>query len=123
MSPIKVEVIAPVPEGWGLCQTCEVVISSANLGAPPYERTQGEYPAEWMDDFERLSALITDLAARHGDKIIIILWDPRSLQGMLKSICHRVRHYPTFVIGGHEKVEGLEKYRIEQAIEAYQSNT
>lgn len=88
----------------------------ANLGKAPYKRSLEEYPAEWREDFQRLSALILDLAARYGDRILIRIWDPRSLQGMFKSIHYGVRRYPTFVVNGHEKVTGLDAALLEQVL-------
>jgi hypothetical protein len=68
MPPVQVDVISPLPEGWGICLTCEAMMARANLGKAPYERGLEEYPAEWREDFQRLSALILDLAARYGDR-------------------------------------------------------
>lgn len=116
MQPVQVEVISPLPEGWGICLTCEAMMARANLGKAPYERGLEEYPAEWREDFQRLSALILNLAARYGDRILIRIWDPRSLQGMFKSIRYGVRRYPTFVVKGHEKVTGLDATLLEQVL-------
>ncbi|MDP2993494.1 MAG: hypothetical protein Q8N46_00060 [Anaerolineales bacterium] len=116
MQPVQVEVISPLPEGWGICLTCEAMMARANLDKAPYELGLEEYPAEWREDFQRLSALILDLAARYGDRILIRIWDPRSLQGMFKSIRYGVRRYPTFVINRHEKVTGLDAALLEQVL-------
>jgi hypothetical protein len=88
----------------------------ANLGKAPYERGLEEYPTEWQEDFQRLSDLVLELAARHGENILIRIWDPRSLQGMFKSIRYGVRRYPTFVINGQEKVTGLDAALLEQVL-------
>lgn len=91
-------------------------MARANLDKAPHERGLEEYPPEWMEDFERLSAFILELAGRYGEKVMIRLWDPRSLQGMFKSIRYGVRRYPTFVINGREKVIGLNLPLLEQAL-------
>ena len=82
MQPVPVEVIAPLPEGWGICLSCEMLMARANLDQAPAERGLDEYPPEWQEDFHRLSDLIFDLAARYGNSVLIRIWDPRSLQGM-----------------------------------------
>jgi hypothetical protein len=92
------------------------MMTHANLGKAPYERGLEEYPAEWQEDFQRLSDVILELAARHSEKILIRIWDPRSLQGMFKSIRYGVRRYPTFVINRHEKVTGLDAALLEQVL-------
>ena len=118
MPPVRVDVIAPVPEGWGLCQSCEMLMARANLGAAPPERGLDEYPPEWQADFQRLSALIFDLADRYRDRVLILVYDPRSLQGMMKAVRHGVRRYPTFVVGGRRKIVGADAAALEHALGA-----
>lgn len=117
MPPIRVDVIAPVPEGWGLCQSCEVLLASARLDQAPSERGLDELPPEWRADFQRLSALIFDLADRYGDQIMIRVYDPRSLQGLVKAVRHRARRYPTFVVAGHDRVVGWNDAAVEAALQ------
>ncbi len=116
MPPIRVDVIAPVPEGWGLCQACELLMARADLDQAPPERGLDELPPEWQADFQRLSALIFDLAGRYRDRILIRVYDPRSLQGLVKAVRHRARRYPTFVVAGHDRVVGWNDAALEQAL-------
>ena len=108
MPPVQIDVIAPVPEGWGLCQTCELILASAQLDQAPPERGLDDLPPEWRADFQRLSNLIFDLAGRYGDRILIRVYDPRSLQGLVKAVRHGARRYPTFVVAGRAEDHGLE---------------
>jgi hypothetical protein len=116
MQPVQVEVISPLPEGWGICLTCEAMMAHANMDKAPYARGLEEYPPDWQEDFQRLSDLVLELAARHGENILIRIWDPRSLQGMFKSIRYGVRRYPTLVVNGHEKVTRLDAALLEQVL-------
>ncbi len=116
MPPIRVDVIAPVPEGWGLCQACELLMARADLDQAPPARGLDELPPEWQADFQRLSALIFDLAGRYGDRIMIRVYDPRSLQGMAKALRYRARRYPTFVVASRDKVVGWNDAALEQAL-------
>jgi hypothetical protein len=115
MQPVPVEVIAPLPEGWGICLSCEMLMARADLDKAPAERGLEEYPPEWQEDFHRLSDLVLDLAARYGNDVLIRIWDPRSLQGLLRAIRHGVRRYPTFVVAGH-KISGWDTARLEQTL-------
>jgi hypothetical protein len=115
MQPVPIEVIAPLPEGWGICLSCEMLMARANLDKAPAERGLDEYPPEWQEDFHRLSDLILDLAKHYGDSILIRIWDPRSLQGMIRSIRYGVRRYPTFVVAGH-KMSGWDMASLEQTL-------
>ena len=118
MNPVRVDVIYPLPEGWGLCLTCEAMIAQAQLDQAPYERGLEEYPPEWRQEYEKLSAAILGLADRYQSGIYIRLWDPRSLQGLLKSIRYGVRCYPTFIVAGRQKVTGWQTDLLEQQIQA-----
>lgn len=93
-------------------------MAQANLGQAPQERGLDEYPPEWKAEFLRLTDTIFNLAARYPDQVQILVWDPRSLQGMLRSIRHMVRHYPTFIINGRTKITGWDTDKLEQQIQA-----
>jgi hypothetical protein len=118
MLPVQIDVFFPVPEGWGFCSTCELMLARANLGEAPQERGLDEYPPEWQEDFRRLSSLIFDLADNYQDKVRILIWDPRSFQGLLKSIRHGVRRYPTFIIDRKTKMTGWDIEILEQLIQS-----
>lgn len=90
----------------------------AGMEQPPSERGMDEYPPEWKNEFRRFSDLIFDLSARYGDTILIRIFDPRSLQGLWKSIRHGVRRYPTFLVDGQAKIAGLDVTRIESTLQA-----
>lgn len=116
MSTVHVDVISPLPEGWGICLSCEMLMARANLDQAPHERGLDEYPPEWQAEFQRLSDVVLDLATRYQDSILIQIWDPRSLQGLVKSIRYWVRRYPTFIVEGREKVTGWNVEKLEQHI-------
>ena len=117
MTPVQVDVVAPLPEGWGVCFSCETLIAQAEMDRGPHERGLDEYPPEWQADFRRFSDVILSLSLRYGDSVVIRIWDPRSLQGLLKAFRYGIHRYPTFVISGHKKVVGLELPQLEQALQ------
>jgi len=117
MPPVSVDVIAVLPEGWGLCNSCELLMARANLDQAPPDRGLDEYPPEWQADFQRLSALIYDLADRYGDRVLIRIFDPRSWQGLIKALRHGARRYPTFVVGGRTKIVGWDEDALAHALE------
>lgn len=117
MKPIQVEVIAPLLDGWGMCSSCEMLIARSGVAQAPYARGMEEYPADWKADFQRLSDMVIELAAHYGDGILIRIYDPRSLQGLIKSIRYGVRRYPTFIIAGRLKVSGLDAGQVAQALQ------
>lgn len=101
-----------------MCTTCEMMMAQANLGQAPQERGLDEYPPEWKEEFQRLSTTIFTLADRFQEQVQIRIWDPRSLQGMLRSIRHGVRRYPMFIVNGRNKIMGWDTTHLEQQIQA-----
>jgi hypothetical protein len=120
--PVSVDVLAILPEGWGLCNSCEVLMARADLDQAPPDRGLDEYPPEWQADFQRLSALIYDMSYRYGDRILIRIFDPRSWQGLIKALRHGVRRYPTFVVDGRTKIVGWDEHALEGALAAAGAN-
>jgi hypothetical protein len=115
---VSLDVIAPIPEGWGLCQSCELLMARADLGQAPPERGLEDLPPDWRADFERLSALIFDLAERYAGRIVIRIYDPRSLRGMVKAVRHGAHRYPTFVVEGRTRISGWDVAALEDALAA-----
>lgn len=116
MKPVKVDVIYPLPEGWGICLSCEMLMARANLDKAPHERGLDEYPEEWRDEFERLSTMVLNLSASYPDNLQVRLWDPRSFQGLLKAIRYWVRRYPTFILNDQAKMVGWDYNQLEQMV-------
>jgi len=118
MKPIQIDVFFPVPEGWGLCSSCELILSQADLTESPEVRGMDEYPPDWQEDLRRLSPTIFTLSERYSNEVQIHIWDPRSLQGLIKSIRHGVRRYPTFLVSGQNKYTGWDTSQLEQDIQS-----
>ena len=119
MNKVYVDVISPLPEGWGICLSCEMLMARANLDQAPHERGLDEYPPEWQEEFQRLSDVVMSLSTRYQDSILIRIWDPRSLQGLWKSIRYGVHRYPTFIIEKQKKITSLDKDLLDSALQTY----
>ena len=116
MDPIHVDVFMPLPEGWGICLSCEMLIAEAKLDKAPFERGLDEYPPEWREDLTRFSDTLLDLSMRYGDAVRFLIYDPRSLQGLIRAIRFGVHRYPTFIVQGKKKVVGYDLESLEQAV-------
>ena len=116
MPPISVDVIAVLPEGWGLCNSCELMMARAKLDQAPPDRGLEEYPPEWRTEFQRLSAFIYDLSDCYGDGVRIRIFDPRSWQGLIKALRYGARRHPTFVVDGRTKIVGWDESGLESAL-------
>lgn len=115
VKPVRLEIIAPLVQGPGICTSCEIVLAEAGLDRLSIEQSLDEYPQEWRDEWQRLTDWVYDLAGRYGDRLLIKVIDPQSPEGVLKSLRYRVRCYPTFIVAG-KKMVGWEPERLEAAL-------
>ncbi|HSJ52572.1 MAG TPA: hypothetical protein VLC52_02400 [Anaerolineae bacterium] len=111
------EVIAPTLQGMGLCAPCDLVLREANVDRPSAGTGPEEYPPDWQRDHRRLTDWVYELAGSYGPQLCIKVIDPQSPVGLLKSVRHRVRRYPTWLIGG-TKIVGWDRAALEAAIDA-----
>jgi hypothetical protein len=114
--PVELEVIAPTIQALGVCAACELVLSEAELDGGPGGRADDEYPAEWLAENQRLIEWVYDLAEAYGDALRIRVIDPRSPEGLLKSLRYRVRRYPTWVVNGAARIVGWDRAALEVAL-------
>ena len=67
-----------------------------------------EYPEEIKAEYLRLSDWVRAVQKTYGAQVVVRIIDPQSLGGFWKVLRHRVRRYPTFFIGGGERLVGWE---------------
>lgn len=116
--PLQVEVVAHVLGSMDHCRHCQVFIDGVGVGGRVKQADLESYPPEWMEEWQRLSDLILELAARHAGQLVIKITDAQSPQGLWKALRHRIRRYPTFIVEG-ETYHGWNKERIEALIQAH----
>lgn len=117
MEPVRLEVIAHTFQGLGFCSACELVLADARVGESPTERAVDEYPQEWQEEVQRLSDWVYELAGRYGDRILVRVIDPQSPEGLFKSLRHRVKNYPTWIVNGKVRVVGWDREALEAALQ------
>lgn len=115
--PVRLEVIAPTFQGLGICPACELVMTNAGLGERPTERGLDEYPEEWQADWSQLVEWVDELAQCYGDGVFIKVIDPQSLEGFFKSVRHRVRRYPTWIVDGRTRVVGWDRGALDALLQ------
>jgi hypothetical protein len=110
---VRLEIIAPLIAGARACQQCQDFFDDAGLAQKVNEEALRSYPAETWQDNARLSDLVQDLSACYGSQLRISLIDPQTPTGILKSLRHWVRRYPTFIVDGHAKYSGWDRGAVE----------
>jgi hypothetical protein len=115
--PIHLEVLAHVPTDFFHCSHCERIFDAAGIGTAAHREMQTAYPPEILEEAERLATWLQDLSARYGEQLHIRIVDPQSVEGFFKSLRHRVRRYPTFIINRRAKYTGWETATLEHLLE------
>lgn len=68
------------------------------------EQLAAGLPDDLAEDFHRLSQWAHALPERFGPKVTLRLVDVASMEGFFKSLIHRLRRYPAFVVNGKRYV-------------------
>ena len=117
MTPISLQVIAPVITNLFHCMHCEQLFSQAGIGQQAHQEEIDGYPEDVKHDFNRLADWLFEIAHQYGDQIQIRIIDPQSIEGIYKSFRYWIRKYPTFLVNGREKLTGWDKATLEAILQ------
>jgi len=117
MPAIRLDVLTLVPTLFRQCAHCETVIGQSGLGERVRQESLNDYPAQMLEEYERLSAWIKELADRYGDQILIRVIDPQSGFGLWKSLRHKARSYPTFIINNKQVYAGWDRRSLDELLQ------
>ena len=107
MRPVRVTVITYAPTVFRHCQHCEVAFQGVGLGERLHrDEARDALPADLALEFEQVSDWVHGLIERHGPQVAVDVVDAASVEGILKSVRHRVRRYPAVIIDGRERRVG-----------------
>lgn len=119
MKPIMLEIVTRVLTTYDHCRHCEVFFDQAGLDEKFHQKEVNEYPSDLKEENVKLSEWIKELTRLYKHRLLIRLIDVQSLPGMYKSLRHRVRKYPTFIIEGKEVYTGWDKNQLEDLLDKY----
>lgn len=91
----------------------------AGLGKKYHNENINDYPDHIKEEYLRLCDWIRELGNRYRDKISIQMIDTNSVGGVIKSIRHRTRKYPTFIINNKAKYTGWDKGELHSLLQAH----
>jgi len=118
MKPLTVEVVSNLITAIGSCAHCELMLSEAGVNTRARRQDMADYPADLREEFVRLSDWLSELGRLYRHRITIRLIDATSPLGVYKSLLHRIRRYPTFIIEKKEVYSGWDRSRIEALLDA-----
>ncbi len=115
--PLEVLVLAHVPTGYYHCAHCEVAWQQVGLGQKVHrEQMRSSVPEDLLQECRRLSEWTSDVIRRYADQVVVKVVDAVSVEGFIMSLRYGARQYPSFIIGGKEKVSGPDYGRVDQVL-------
>ncbi len=101
------------------CPSCTLVFHESGVEKEVNREILDEYPVEMRDSLDKLADVIRQLADIYGEQINISFINSQSFAGIYKSLVHRTRTYPAFIIEKTDVYTGLELLEIRRIIDAY----
>ena len=114
--PIDIEVVTHVTGSMNHCNQCQVFIDGVGVGEKIHTEDMMSYPEEFVQDWQRLSDWVFELADGFPGQLVIHITDAQSMQGLWKSLSKGVHQYPTFIIDGDEKYHGWDHDQLNDLI-------
>ncbi len=119
MKPILLEIVTKGITLFDQCSHCKVLFDEAGFDEKIYQKEIEDYPSELKEESIKLSQWIRELIHLYRHRLLIKLIDAQSFLGFYKSLRHRIRTYPSFIVEGREVYSGWEKGRVEELIDKY----
>jgi hypothetical protein len=119
MKPIRLEIVTKVVTFFDHCRRCQVLFDQAGLDKKIQQKEMEEYPPDLKEEYMKLSDWIRELSRLYKHRLLIKLIDVQSPLGIYKSLRHRIRTYPTFIVEGKETYTGWNKSQLENLLDKY----
>lgn len=115
---LEVEVVAHVLGSMDHCSQCQVFIDGVGIGDQVHQADLDSYPADWMEEWQRLSDLIFNITEQYAGQLVVKVTDAQSPQAIWKAFRRGVRKYPTFIVG-KDKYYGLDQEKVANLIDLH----
>ena len=119
MKAVSIEIVSNFLTTYSHCTRCEIVFRESGLGKEANKGDIEEYPAELKEEILKLSDRLGELKQLYKHRINIRLTDAQSPRGIYKSLIHRLRRYPAFIIERKDVYIGWDRERIEALVDKY----
>jgi hypothetical protein len=119
MKAISIEVVSNLLTTYSHCTRCEVIFRESGPGTEANRGDIQDDPAELKEEILKLSDRLGELKQLYKHRIDIRLTDAQSPRGLYKSLIHRLRQYPAFIIEKKDVYIGWDRERIEELVDKY----
>ena len=123
MKPIQLEIVTKVVTFFDHCRRCQILFDQAGLDKKVHQKEMEEYPPDLKEEYTKLSDWIQELNHLYKHRLLIKLIDVQSPLGIYKSLRHRIRTYPTFIVEGKETYTGWDKNQLESLLDKHIKNS
>lgn len=119
MKPISVEVVTNLLTVLNHCESCKLIYNEIGVEEEVSKEALNEYPAELREEFFKLSDWMAELARLYRHRIRISIIDAKSISGVYKSLRHRFRKYPAFIVDKKDVVAGWDRDKLTDILDAH----
>ena len=124
MQPVSVQIITYAPTIFRHCQHCELAFEGMGIGQPVQrEAAASSLPDDLANQYQDVSNWVHRLLERHPGRVAVSVIDAASIEGVWKSLRHRVRRYPAMIVAGRETATGTDFGAVDRIINRYVSSS
>jgi hypothetical protein len=118
VKPVEIEVVTYTPTVFYHCQHCEIAFRETSLGnRVQREEARDSLPDDLREQFQDMSDWIHGLFERFENRIAVKVVDAASIEGVWKSLRHRLRKYPAVMVDGKQTNVGGDFRALDSMIE------
>ena len=118
MHPIELEIVAPMLSTVDMsCRRCGLVMDSLGLTHRYRSACASEYPEDWKEAVEYISAWIREITSLYRHRIRIRVIDALTPLGLWKLVRHRVFRFPAFIIDQKHTYVGWDPRKLEAVLD------
>jgi hypothetical protein len=115
---VRLEILTYAPTEFYHCQHCEVVWQDLGMGQRiRAEQRRAALPPDLQQEYAAIADWVSGAYARYGNALEVSVVDVASLEGVFKSVRHRLRRFPAFVFDGMDRVQGFDPLRLDEMLE------
>jgi hypothetical protein len=119
MKPIRLEIVTRLVTFFDHCRRCQILFDQSGLDEKLHQKEMEEYPPDLKEEYLKLSDWIRELSRLYKHRLRIRVIDAQSPLGVYKSLRHRIRTYPAFIVEGKETYTGWDKSQLEILLDKY----
>jgi len=117
MKPVTIEVVSHLLTTYSHCIRCGLMFRESGLEREVTNKDREEYPPDLQEESLKLSEWMCELSRLYRHRVRIRLIDAKSPLGIYKSLLHRFRTYPTFIIEKEDVYSGWNEQELESLLD------